>query len=60
MRLLRRAGEYGTFLATAVLFATVFDRNPAESSYLPAGVSGEAATVLRQAAWETVRNQRNR
>lgn len=51
---------YGTYLATAVVFATIFDRNPAESSYVPDGISGAVARALGQAAWETVRSSRNR
>jgi|KBSSwiStaDraftv2_1062776.scaffolds.fasta_scaffold36110_1 hypothetical protein len=45
---------HGTYLATAVVYATVFRRNPAELSYVPSGITPEAAAFLRKIAWETV------
>jgi hypothetical protein len=45
---------HGTYLATAVVYATVFRRNPAELSYVPSGITPEAAAFIRKVAWETV------
>jgi hypothetical protein len=49
---------YGTYLATAVVYATVFGENPTGSAYTPNGISAEAATFLRRIAWETVQEYR--
>jgi hypothetical protein len=49
---------YGTYLATAVVYATVFDTNPTDIGYLPRGVSAETGSFLRRTAWETVQNYR--
>ena len=45
---------HGTYLATAVVYATVFRRSAAEFSYLPSGITPEAGAFLRRIAWETV------
>jgi hypothetical protein len=45
---------HGTYLATAVVYGTVFRRNPAEFSYVPSGITPEAGAFLRRVAWETV------
>jgi hypothetical protein len=45
---------HGTYLATAVVYATVFHRSPAEFGYLPTGITPEAGAFLRKVAWETV------
>jgi len=45
---------HGTYLATAVVYATVFRRSPVELGYLPPGVTPEAGAFLRKVAWETV------
>jgi hypothetical protein len=49
---------YGTYLATAVVYATVYGTNPTDISYLPRGVSAEAGNFLRRVAWETVQEYR--
>jgi hypothetical protein len=43
---------YGTYLATSVLYATIFKENPAALGYVPPGLSAAAATYLRRVAWE--------
>lgn len=48
----------GTYLATAVVYATVFDSNPATLEYTPRGVSTDDAAFLRQIAWESVQRWR--
>jgi len=49
---------YGTYLATAVVYATVYGTNPTDLGYLPPGVSAEAGNFLRRTAWETVQEYR--
>ena len=49
---------YGTYLATAVVYATVYGRNPASLDYVPRGVSAEDGSALRRIAWETVQEYR--
>jgi hypothetical protein len=44
----------GTYLATAVVYATVFRRSPVDLGYVPPGVTPEAGAFLRKVAWETV------
>jgi hypothetical protein len=49
---------YGTYLATAVVYATVFGTNPADIGYIPPGVSADDGRFLRRVAWETVQEYR--
>lgn len=49
---------HGTYLATAVVYATVLERNPTGLSYTPAGVSATDAQFLQNVAWETVQAYR--
>jgi hypothetical protein len=44
----------GTYLAAAVLYATIFGEDPSELAYHPDGLSVEDAAFLRQVAWESV------
>ena len=44
---------HGTYLATAVIFSTIFNINPTHLAYLPNGVSAETGTFIRRTAWET-------
>ena len=44
---------YGTYLATNVVYATVFGENPVGLRYAPPGISSEAAAYLQRVAWET-------
>jgi hypothetical protein len=48
---------HGTYLATAVVYATVFRRNPADLRYVPPGITPESGAFLRKIAWETVQDQ---
>ena len=45
---------YGTYLATAVVYATIYGADPTGLSYLPKGISPDAGAFLRRTAWETV------
>jgi hypothetical protein len=45
---------HGTYLATAVIYATVFRKSPVELPYVPDGVSADDGAFLRRIAWETV------
>lgn len=49
---------YGTYLATNVVYATVFGESPVELAYVPAGMSPEAAAFLRRIAWDTYQEWR--
>jgi hypothetical protein len=49
---------YGTYLATAVVYAAIYATNPTDVSYAPQGVSAEAGAFLRRAAWESVQEYR--
>ena len=61
----------GTYLAAAVIYATLFDRSPVGLAYRPiehqklgnrfwpeGGVSEEEAAILQQIAWDTVQSYR--
>ena len=45
---------HGTYLATAVVYAVVFGRNPTGVPYTLAGVAAEDAKFLQNVAWETL------
>ena len=47
---------HGTYLATCVIYASLFAENPQELTYIPAGVSAEEAAFLKRIAWETVQD----
>lgn len=49
---------YGTYLATAVVYATIYGTNRTDLAYLPNGVPAEAGAFLRRAAWDTVQEYR--
>jgi hypothetical protein len=49
---------HGTYLATAVVYATVLRRNPVGLSYAPDGISEQDAQFLQTIAWETVQSFR--
>ena len=44
----------GTYLATQVVYATVFRKSPVDLGYLPPGVTPAAGALLSRIAWETV------
>jgi hypothetical protein len=48
----------GTYLTTAVVYATVFGADPSMLAYVPRGLSMDDAAWLRRVAWETVQAER--
>ena len=48
----------GTYLTTAVVYATVFGKDPTALDYLPSGINSDDGAVLRRVAWETVQANR--
>ena len=44
----------GTYLTTAVVYATIFGKDPSPLSYVPRGIASDDAAFLRRVAWETV------
>jgi hypothetical protein len=42
------------YLATCVVYATIYGRSPSGSTYTPAGVTAEEAAFLQKIAWQTV------
>jgi hypothetical protein len=49
---------YGTYLATLVVYATVYKESPESLSYRPAEVSADTAVFLRRIAWQTLQEYR--
>ena len=49
---------YGTYLATCVIFATIFNRDPSGLSYGSPGVKPEEAAFVQRIAWQTVQDYR--
>ena len=49
---------HGTYLATAVVYASIFDRSPSGFSYSPPAVVGNDGQFLQNVAWETVQAYR--
>ena len=49
---------YGMYLATCVVFATVYGKNPAGFNYVPSGMSPQQAEFLQTIAWQTVQDYR--
>lgn len=47
---------YGTYLATCVVYATIYGINPTGFTYVPAGITPELAGFLQQTAWQTVQD----
>jgi len=50
---LEHPNMHGTYLATLVVYATVFKENPVGLKYVPPGVTPETAAYLQKVAWET-------
>lgn len=46
---------YGTYLATCVVYATLFGKSPVGLGYTPSGMSRDDAAFLQRMAWETCR-----
>src|SRR5215471_17912819 len=49
---------FGTYLATCVLYATIYGKDPSGLNYAPAGVSSPDAAFLQKVAWQTVQDYR--
>jgi hypothetical protein len=49
---------YGTYLATCVIYATIYRRDPSGFAYVPSGVTLEEATFLQKIAWQTFQDYR--
>jgi hypothetical protein len=49
---------FGTYLATCVIYATVYGRDPSGILYAPSGVTVEEAAFLQKTAWQTVQAYR--
>jgi hypothetical protein len=51
---------HGMYLASCVVFATIYNQSPVGLTYTPAGVSVEEASFLQRIAWQTVQDYRGR
>jgi hypothetical protein len=49
---------YGTYLATCVVYATIYNRDPSGLAYAPSGVAPEEAAFLQRIAWQAVQDYR--
>jgi hypothetical protein len=49
---------YGTYLATCVVYAAIYGRDPSGLAYFPSGVTAEQAAFLQRIAWQTVQDYR--
>ena len=50
----------GTYLATCVIYATIYGRDPSGFAYAPPGITAEEAAFLQKIAWQTVQNYAQR
>ena len=49
---------YGMYLATCVVYATVYGKDPSGSTYAPPGITLEQAAFLQKVAWQGVQDYR--
>jgi Domain of unknown function (DUF4886) len=49
---------FGTYLATCVIYATIYGRDPAGNTYVPSGITAEEAAFLQKISWQTVLDYR--
>lgn len=49
---------YGTYLATCVVYATIYNRDPSGLAYAPSGVTPTEAAFLQTVAWQAVLDYR--
>ena len=49
---------FGTYLATCVVYATIYGESPSGLDYIAQGMTAEQAAFLQKVAWETVRDYR--
>jgi hypothetical protein len=47
---------YGTYLATCVVYATIYGKDPTGSTYVAPGITPEVGTFLQRIAWQSVRD----
>jgi len=49
---------YGMYLATCVVYATVYGANPSGIDYVPSGMNSADAAFLQNVAWQTLQDYR--
>ena len=49
---------YGTYLATCVVYDTIYGKDPTGFKYIPSGITSEDALFLQRTAWQTVQDFR--
>jgi hypothetical protein len=49
---------HGSYLATCVVYATIYGTDPTGFSYRPPGITAEDAAFLQRTAWQTVQDYR--
>ena len=49
---------YGSYLATCVVYATIYEKDPSGLHYVISGMTSEEAAFLQRIAWQTVRDYR--
>jgi len=49
---------YGTYFATCVIYATIYNRDPSGLAYAPSGITRDEAAFLQKTAWQTVQDYR--
>ena len=49
---------HGTYLATCVVYATIYATDPSGFNYVPTGMTSEQAAFLQKVAWQTVEDYR--
>ncbi len=50
---------HGTYLATCVVYATIYGKDPTGFTYIPPGITPEDAAFLQKTAWQTVQDFRS-
>lgn len=49
---------FGMYLATCVIYATIYGKDPTGFNYVPSGMTSDQAAFLQNIAWQTVRDYR--
>jgi hypothetical protein len=49
---------HGTYLATCVVYATIYGKDPTGFQYIPPGITAEDAAFLQRTAWQSVQDSR--
>jgi len=47
---------FGTYLATCVVYATIYGKDPTGLAYVPSGITSDDARFLQRIAWQTVQD----